>query len=382
MSADTTREPFLVAHRLASLVALAFSAASAVDYYGPSPRFCEAGGGCELVHDSEIGQTIGVFLPGLGLAVYTALLALSLAPRGRWRRAGLWLGLLGAQGAAAFLVVQGAVIGAWCWLCVGVDSAAIVAGVAVVLAGRFGELNRPPEATETRAKPWWRSAWWAAWVVAVAAPIAWGLTAPGSPIPEVVRARYVNGAVNVVILSDPECPFCRRLHPVLDAAIEASAADGAPHHVERVLVPLSFHLLAREAARAIYCAEDAGQGDAMRERVYTDDDLSRRALFTHAAALGLPGDAFARCMDAAETDARVEAGVDFARAAGMRGLPTVFIGERTILGFDPGAGAAPYEEALAAARVEGGPTRPVWPFAAIALVAVALALTSRPRTKG
>jgi len=63
----------------------------------------------------------------------------------------------------------------------------------------------------------------------------------------------------------------------------------------------------------------------------------------------------------------------------MQGLPTTYIGEQTLLGFDATRGAEPFREALVAARASQPSTRAWWPFALLALVALVLAALTRPR---
>lgn len=366
----------LILHRAAALSALVFSAATAVDYYGPSPRFCQSGAGCEVVHAWSASFRLDLVLPALGLVFYTLIFVLSLAPKASLRTLGARGAVLGALGAIAFLTLHGAYIGAWCWLCVGVDVSAIVAAAAAIPFVSDPLMKEPLSTEDTRS---WRSVWWPTWALAIGFPLALGLTAPPSPIPDGVRARYVDGAVNVVLLSDPECPYCRRMHPALDEAIREAREAGATVHVDRVLVPLPFHPAARVASHAILCTPEA-QREAMTTLVY-EGRLVRDALIGFARQLELDEAAFVACMDDPATDARVEENLAYAEAVGMQGLPTTYIGERTILGFDARLGAEPFREAIAAARTEGPPKRVWWPFALVAIVVLALAALVRPRSK-
>jgi len=364
----------LILHRAAALSALVFSAATAVDYYGPSPRFCQSGAGCEVVHAWSASFRLDLVLPAFGLLFYSFVFALSIAPKPSLRKLGARASLLGALGAIAFITLQGAYIGAWCWLCLGVDVSAIVAALAAIPFAKEPLMREPFSTEDARS---WRSPWWPAWALAIGFPLAWGLTAPPSPIPDGVRARYVEGAVNVVLLSDPECPFCRRMHPALDEAIREARDAGVNVHVDRVLVPLPFHPAARGASHAILCTPDA-QREAMTTLVY-EGRLVRDALIGYARQLELDEAAFVACMDDPATHARVEENLAYAASVGMQGLPTTYIGERTVLGFDARRGAEPFREALAAARDEGPPKRVWWPFALVPLVVLALAALGRPR---
>ena len=365
----------LVLHRFAALSALVFSAATAVDYYGASPRFCQAGAGCEVVHAWSTSLRLDLVLPALGLICYSAIFALSLAPKVSLRRFGALGAQLGGLGALGFLTFQGAYLGAWCHLCVGVDTSAIIAGVAALPFVKT-PLMHEPLAKDHRVRSW-RSGWWPAWAVAIGVPLAWGFTKPPSLIPDGVRARYVDGAINVVLLTEPECAFCRKMHPALAETLAEARQGGATVHVDRVFVPLPSHRLARGAVHAILCAPDAKR-EAMTTLVY-EGALVRDALIGYARQLDLDDARFVACLDDPRTDARVQDNLAFANSVGMRGLPTTYIGEHTLLGFDATAGAEPFRAALVAARTERPSRRAWWPFVLIALVALVLAALTRPR---
>jgi len=365
----------LILHRLAALSALVFSAATAVDYYGASPSFCQSGAGCEVVHAWSASLRFDLVLPALGLVFYSAIFALSLAPKASLRRLGALGAQLGALGAIGFLIFQGAYLGAWCRLCVGVDTSAIIAALAA-LPFVTTPLMYEPLAMDERVRSW-RSVWWPAWALAIGVPLAWGFTTPSSPIPDVVRARHVDGAINVVLLTDPECAFCRKMHPALAEALAEAREDGATVRVDRVFVPLPSHRLARGAVHAILCAPD-DKREAMTTLVY-EGLLVRDALIGYARQLDLDEARFVTCLDDPATDARVQDNLSYAKSVGMQGLPTTYIGERALLGFDPTRGAEPFREALAAARTERPSMRAWWPFALLALMALVLAALTRPR---
>ena len=86
-------------------------------------------------------------------------------------------------------------------------------------------------------------------------------------------------------------------------------------------------------------------------------------------------------MDSPETDAQVEANLEYAASIGMQGLPTTYIGERTVLGFDARRGPEPYREALAAARTERPAQRVWWPFGLVLAAVLALAALARPKAR-
>lgn len=363
--------------RIAALGALAFSAATAAEYLLAGATFCAPEGGCSDVREwsfeREIGgYPLGLLLPLAGLMGFTALFLGSIVREPKTMRVTGVLALVGALVAAVLLYLQASAIGAWCWLCVGADSLAIVAGVAgaALLATARGGVD----ATSTGM----RSPWWAAWVVAVFAPIALAFTFPDPEVPAAIRALYRDGAINVVEMADFECPYCRAVHPVLKSVLDD--VDGDVNLV-RVIVPLSFHVHARDAARAYFCAERMGEREAMADALFAAEDLSREGTIEIAARLGLDRAAFERCLDDPAIEERIRRDEQLARDAQNQGLPTVYIGERVFVGFDRSAGAEPYREAVEAARTGGGARARVWPLATVAALAVIAGVLGYRRKK-
>ena len=369
---DRTRR-FRVVLRLAALVAIAFSAAIAADYYLPqAATFCSPGGGCQDVRHWAYGHRIaglpiGVVLPALGMLGFTALFAGSLPRERTTIRITGALAVVGALAALGFLGLQATTIGAWCWLCVGVDVAALVGGIAGVgMWMTAGSAEEPDKSL--------RSPWWAAWVVASFAPIAWAVTLPDRPVPPVIAELYRDGAINVVELVDFECPYCRRLHPVLKSVLEETEGDV---NLVRLVVPLPSRVHARNAARAYYCAVRMGQGERMADALFSSRDVSRGATVAMASELGLDRAEFGRCLDDPAIEARIQENERIARESNNEGLPTVYIGSRVLVGFDAKRGGAPYREAIEAAKAQEGARVRIWPLATVVLLAVLAAFFGR-----
>lgn len=360
--------PAVLLLRLASLTALAFSVTLAIDYYGPRSTFCGPSGGCAEVRASDIGILLGDYLPALGLLVYTSLFVGSLFSSREALRAVGALAALGGVGAAAFLGLQALVIEAWCPFCVGVDVAALLAAAAGgwILGAKVGE----PGARSTLASPWW-----GLFAVAVAGPLVWVFALPDPDLPAPIVERWDRTAdVNIVEMADFECPYCRALDPVLHEAMEESGRDV---HLARIMVPLPFHEHARGAAAAYLCAERQGEGDAMAGRLFESEDLTRPAQVAIAGELSLDVEAFEGCLDDEAIDDAIDADMEDARRAGMQGLPTVWVGERALVGFDARNGAAPYAEAIRDAAEGRGRRVRWWLFLALAILAGLIAGAGR-----
>jgi predicted DsbA family dithiol-disulfide isomerase/uncharacterized membrane protein len=369
--ADANARTWLAGLRACALIGAAFSAAAAVEYYGGSQAFCASGGGCDAVRASAIGQGVGQLLPALGMLGFAVLLVATLV-RAQW----LQLAALSAAATAGIVGVvllglQAFALHVFCKICVGADSAGILAGAfAWPLLRRRGPL--PSDSARARG------AWLAALVLSAGGPLAWAISRP-SQAPAFVVALGQHGKLNVVELSDFECPFCRAMHPSLKQAL---ARYGERVHFVRKSYPLPLHRHARTAARAYLCAEQQGRGEAMADRLFAAHDLSQEGCAKQAEAVGLDMPRFAQCVDAPETDQQITRDVELIKHAGMNGLPTVWIGNEALIGYDQAKGAARYTAVLE--RVAAGRAAPrgriAW-LTVTALAACALFAGSRTRRR-
>lgn len=131
-------------------------------------------------------------------------------------------------------------------------------------------------------------------------------------------------AVTIVEFSDFECPFCKRVNPVLKDLIERY-----PDQVRIVFrhFPLDrIHPTARATAEAAVCADEQGGFWAFHDAAFeAGEPLERDDLVETAEGLGLDVATFEACLEdgrAAEVVQRdVDAGVD----AGVTGTPAFFI---------------------------------------------------------
>jgi protein-disulfide isomerase len=326
--------------RAAAIVGIAVSAALLVDHVAPEPAFC-GDGGCASVRASAWARPLGVPLPVLGLLYFAVVLGLALG--GRWRPL-RWLALAGGAGALGLLLVQGAVLGTWCRLCVVTDTSAlaIAALVALAPAGWAPPCRRERWATIGAA------------LAGVGGAIVIGAMAPapapppppppGTALPAVVAREQRAGEVVIVDFVDFECPFCRRFDERLTAAI---AAVGAPVRIVRVMVPLTrIHRHAMSAARAWVCADAQGKGDAAAHALFAapPEELAPEGAERLVTAVGVEPVAYRACLADAGTDGRIARDSAEARAAGATSLPTLYIGDQVFVG--AGASQAELETAL------------------------------------
>jgi hypothetical protein len=313
----------------------------------------------------------GVPLPVIGVCASAGLYAMALVARERAHTFFVAaVGLAGAMAAAGLIAIQAIEIGAFCKWCLLVDVSMIVAGVAGLIVHRAA--SRSEEHEQWLAALAARRAQVVVWIlgacVAAGLPFLWGEYPVVPPAPDAIAALEVPGKVTIVSFTDFQCPFCRKMYPVLH---EIEDNWGERVALVRKMVPLPGHHGAMPAALAYACAP-ADRREAMAARLYTANEelLSREGTLVLADKL-FPERAasFKLCIDAPETRAGVEADVALFQSLDAHGLPYTYIGPRVVSGFNPDvarrAVAASMEGPRPALRVS-------WMILAVLLVAAAL----------
>jgi uncharacterized membrane protein/predicted DsbA family dithiol-disulfide isomerase len=362
--------------RLALLVAVFACSTLVVEYqHFGDPTFCGVGSGCMAVRRSAYSHIGSLPLPVIGLAAHAVLLALALGARDKVQTYYLAaIALAGGAIAAILFALQAFQIGVFCKWCVMVDGSAIVAAGAAYWLHH--QVSKSPAWEAWLGKLSRRRGQIALWaggaLLAGALPIVWGEFPVVPPVPPGVAALAVPGKVTIVSFTDFECPFCRALHPVLHEVAEGS---GGRVVIVRKMAPLRGHLGARPAARADLCAPE-DRREAMAGALYAapTDTLNHDGTIAVAARLGLDPGAFARCLDAKETAAALDADLALFDSLDARALPYTFVGPRVVLGNNPAAARKAARIALAGGR----PGLPVaWMLIIFAANAAALLVLTR-----
>ena len=318
--------------RLAAVLALTVSAALFVDYTSSELTFCGAGSGCAAVRRSAFGYlTVGNFpipLPVFGMVGFALLLGVALTRE--LRRWVPWLAAIGGLASLVLLGLQAFVIKRFCSLCVTVDTLGLLSAIFGLVLWK-GEPT-PPNATNAPTDE--LGLRWGAWpvlsVLALMAPLSWPRLRPAPLVPAGVRSLYQPGKINVVEFADYECPFCRRLHPELQDVI-ASYAPGKVNF-RRLNLPLHSHEFAQGAAEAQVCAREQGKGDEMADKLFAADDLRPPENRVQARLLGLDMSAYDACIASGKARAVIDAESKILIDHGLQGLPTTFVGPKTIIG--------------------------------------------------
>jgi protein-disulfide isomerase/uncharacterized membrane protein len=356
------KAPWLLVLRVATLLALAATAALLSDYTADAPTFCSAASGCGAVRASQyshiqIGDGRFLPLPLFGLVAFALSYAASLVSRRAVQVTAILGGLVGAW----LLYVQAFVLQHFCWLCVTTDTCAIVAALAAGLSFKS-------EGDGTRGLATW--AWWTLGALAVAAPLAWPMVKAAPAVPSGVLAHYVPGKINIVEFADFQCPACRRYHEVLKPILQRY---GDRVHFVRLHKPLPMHGYAQDAARAAVCAEQQGKLEPMADQLFATSDLSPAGIDRLARTVGLDEKRFGDCVLDPATNARVERESSLLVPPELEGLPTTYIGGKRLLGVQ---NAESVEDALERAARGEGVSGIAW-YVYLTLVALCLLLVLR-----
>lgn len=148
----------------------------------------------------------------------------------------------------------------------------------------------------------------------------------------------VGAPVTIVEFSDFECPFCGRVNPAIDEAIETY---GDQLRVVFRQFPLNIHPRAPKAAEAALCANEQGKFWEMHDAMFADQrKLEIADLKAKASSLGLDQAKFDECLDGGKMAAKVAADMADGQKAGVTGTPALFINGRVISGAVPFADLA------------------------------------------
>jgi protein-disulfide isomerase len=141
--------------------------------------------------------------------------------------------------------------------------------------------------------------------------------------------------LQVVIFSDFQCPFCKRIEPTL---AQMEKEYGSRVRLVWKNYPLSFHENAAPAAEAALAAAAQGKFWEMHDKLFADQQhLDRASYEKYAGELGLDLSRFKGDLDAQRFKDLIDADRKDGDALGVTGTPAVFINGRKI------AGAYPWE---------------------------------------
>jgi protein-disulfide isomerase len=146
--------------------------------------------------------------------------------------------------------------------------------------------------------------------------------------------------VTVVLFSDFQCPFCSRVGPTLEQALQAY---GSKVRIAWKHQPLGFHPQALPAAEAAEAAREQGKFWQMHDALFQNQrELSPETYERLARQIGLNLPAFKASVASGKHRARISQDQQVAGRVGANGTPTMFVNGEKV------EGAVPFETLKAA----------------------------------
>jgi protein-disulfide isomerase len=142
--------------------------------------------------------------------------------------------------------------------------------------------------------------------------------------------------VTIVEFSDFQCPFCRRVQPVIQQLRQRYAKQVNWRFKDLPLI--SIHPGAQSAAEAARCAGEQGKFWEYRDALFQASQISRDMHQGVAESLGLDSKPFLTCLQSEKYRDAVQADSKEAQQLGIGGTPTFVINGIVL------AGAQPLEE--------------------------------------
>jgi protein-disulfide isomerase len=137
------------------------------------------------------------------------------------------------------------------------------------------------------------------------------------------RIGPIDARVVIVEFGDYECPFCKRVEPVLRQVFTEFPREVAILYRH---LPLSYHENAYQAARLAECSADQGRFQQAHARLYDLDKLSGIDAAEFAAHVGVKeSDSFIECANSADKDPEIERDLAAANKLGITSTPTLIV---------------------------------------------------------
>lgn len=140
--------------------------------------------------------------------------------------------------------------------------------------------------------------------------------------------------VTIVEYSDFQCPFCRRMSPVVEETMRGPSAGDLRWVYKHF--PLRIHPWAEPAAVASECARQVGGNDAfwsLHDLYFAEQDAfttenHRERVMAWAQKAGLSRARFERCLESPAAKQRVQADLAEGQSLGVDATPTLMINGR------------------------------------------------------
>lgn len=158
------------------------------------------------------------------------------------------------------------------------------------------------------------------------------------PVGRSASRGSADAKVTLVMVTDFQCPYCKRVQPTIQALERRYGSD------LRIVVkhnPLAFHKQARPAALAAEAAHEQGKFWELHELLYENNrSLSDKDILRWAKEAGCDMSRFRADRAKATLSRRVDEDIALAKKVGARGTPAFFVNGRFLSGAQPEAAFA------------------------------------------
>uniref|UniRef100_UPI0040571FC5 thioredoxin domain-containing protein n=1 Tax=Candidatus Electronema sp. TaxID=2698783 RepID=UPI0040571FC5 len=134
--------------------------------------------------------------------------------------------------------------------------------------------------------------------------------------------------VAIVVFSDFQCPFCSRVHPLLEEVMKRN-----PETVKVIFkhMPLNMHQQAEPAAKAAIAAQEQGKFWQMHDALFAiSSSLSPETIEKAAKDVGLDMEKFKADLSSPAVQEKLNKDMSAARLAEVNGTPTIFVNGRRV----------------------------------------------------
>jgi len=133
--------------------------------------------------------------------------------------------------------------------------------------------------------------------------------------------------ITIVLFTDFECPYCKKVEPLL-----AQVLERYPNDVRLVFknMPLQFHKFATPAAKAALAAGEQGKFWEFHDELFAAEKLSDQAISEIAQKLELDFEKWKEDLNNPSVIRQLNTDIQDAQAAGVTGTPTIFINGRLL----------------------------------------------------
>ncbi len=156
-------------------------------------------------------------------------------------------------------------------------------------------------------------------------------------VPENARQRGPSDAlVTIVMFSDYQCPFCKRVEPTVSQIVNEYGNDVRIVWRDNALPFHQNAMPAAEAGREAFAQGGNAKFWQMHDLLFENQQaLARAALERYAQQIGLDMTRFRAALDNHTHQAAIQAEIQAAGQLGARGTPAFFINGRNLMGAQP-----------------------------------------------